>query len=582
MRLILFCCTLVWGVCHGGRVCAEPELEWIRHFGTRQYDSTYDVFPDRNGNVFVSGRTWGSMDGAHAGESDAFLRKFDSAGEVAWTRQLGTSGNDAATGVAADGLGNVYISGWTYESLGGPHAGRGDLFISKYDAVGQPLWTKQFGANSQEEFNAMTIDAAGNLFITGVTDGSLGGPNGGGIDGSPGALEDAFVSKFDANGELLWTRQSSRPGRDMGHDVAIDATGNIYTTGTARILNSDWVATVTKYDASGMELWAKELALHSAVATEAKGVAVDDLGNVFITGDFGAERSMPSDQRAFYCNFDADGELSWCNEFAGGGSSIAQTSEGVSTDGLGNAYFAGYVAGSDSFDPYQQYVSKFAADGTHGWTEQIPSDITAYARAVAADRAGSVYFTGELSGGVAFLGKLRLNDVLAPGDTNGDGLVDLTDLNNVRNHFGGTGLGDTNADGVVDLEDLNAVRNNFGATASSAAVPEPGAGLLLAGGCFGVGFWCAARRAVQRKGVHATARCVAFAEALGLHWPKPDHARHGSRHVGQETPGAGGLFLTTNTQHAFAVIFRLNWRTSISTGLRNPLRSLEIPRNTQA
>jgi hypothetical protein len=56
------------------------------------------------------------------------------------------------------------------------------------------------------------------------------------------------------------------------------------------------------------------------------------------------------------------------------------------------------------------------------------------------------------------------------GDTNGDGIVDLADLNNVRNNFGGTGLGDTDANGTIDLADLNNVRNNFGA---GAAVPEP-------------------------------------------------------------------------------------------------------------
>lgn len=61
------------------------------------------------------------------------------------------------------------------------------------------------------------------------------------------------------------------------------------------------------------------------------------------------------------------------------------------------------------------------------------------------------------------------------GDTNKDGTVDLLDLNNVRNHFGGTGLGDTNADGKVDLVDLNNVRNHFGETSASMSVPEPGA-----------------------------------------------------------------------------------------------------------
>jgi hypothetical protein len=78
---------------------------------------------------------------------------------------------------------------------------------------------------------------------------------------------------------------------------------------------------------------------------------------------------------------------------------------------------------------------------------------------------------------------LREMDEDVPGDTNGDGVVDLEDLNNVRNNFGATGgtvVGDTNGDGTVDLEDLNAVRNNFGAGGSGKATPEPST-LLLAG-----------------------------------------------------------------------------------------------------
>jgi len=69
----------------------------------------------------------------------------------------------------------------------------------------------------------------------------------------------------------------------------------------------------------------------------------------------------------------------------------------------------------------------------------------------------------------------NLGEVVIPlaGDTNQDGVVDLVDLNNVRNNFGGAGLGDTNGDDLVDLEDLNAVRNNFGAAAGGQAVPEP-------------------------------------------------------------------------------------------------------------
>jgi hypothetical protein len=79
------------------------------------------------------------------------------------------------------------------------------------------------------------------------------------------------------------------------------------------------------------------------------------------------------------------------------------------------------------------------------------------------------------------------------GDTNDDGKVDLTDLNNVRNNFGGTTGGDTNGDGLVDLVDLNNVRNNFGAVAGANAVPEPSSFALLGLGLGGLA-WKLRRR----------------------------------------------------------------------------------------
>ena len=143
---------------------------------------------DGLGNVYISGGTQGSLGGTSAGKYDAFLSKFDANGTLLWTEQLGTSSDDNSGGVSADGLGNVYISGSTQGSLGGTNAGGLDAFVSKFDANGTLLWTEQLGTSSTEYGNDVSADGLGNVYISGDTQGSLGGTNAGGVD--------AFVAKF--------------------------------------------------------------------------------------------------------------------------------------------------------------------------------------------------------------------------------------------------------------------------------------------------------------------------------------------------------------------------------------------------
>ncbi len=90
-----------------------PTHEWTELLGTRNWDVSYSVSADGLGNVYISGRTSGSLGGTNAGRSDAFVSKYAAAGSLLWTEQLGTSSNDLSQGVSADGLGNVCISGHT-------------------------------------------------------------------------------------------------------------------------------------------------------------------------------------------------------------------------------------------------------------------------------------------------------------------------------------------------------------------------------------------------------------------------------------------------------------------------------------
>ena len=204
---------------------ATGELQWqIDDCGPIYcYTQSSGVSADPLGNVFITGV---SLDEGHHGSPvvhSTFLRTYDAAGNLQWTRSGWPTPSDVNSGVSADGLGNVYISGITFGSLGGPHLGNGDAFISKYDAAGNVEWTRQLGTAEGEESYGVSADGLGNVYISGLTTGSLGGPFRG--------LSDAFVSNYDASGNLQWTRQFGTNSFDISYGVSADRLGNVYISG---------------------------------------------------------------------------------------------------------------------------------------------------------------------------------------------------------------------------------------------------------------------------------------------------------------------------------------------------------------
>ena len=100
-------------------------------------DFGHDITSDSSGNVYVTGRTEGGLDGNNnAGGADFFVVKYSSAGVKQWTKQLGTSYTDVGYGITSDSSGNVYVTGATSGSLGGGNAGSYDLLVVKYDENG--------------------------------------------------------------------------------------------------------------------------------------------------------------------------------------------------------------------------------------------------------------------------------------------------------------------------------------------------------------------------------------------------------------------------------------------------------------
>ena len=191
-------------------------IEWVRPVaGAITVSGTA---ADGLGNVYVSGSAYGTLGETNTGSTDAFIGKYDSGGNILWSRELGTSSSDTSSGVAIDGLGSVYIVGTTQGDLGGPNAGPDDVFVGKYDASGDHIWTRQLGKNGLDQGYGVSADKLGNVYIAGATSGNLAGTTGGDFD--------AFVSKYDTAGNLLWSRQVSMS--ESGNAVSYDGLGNVY------------------------------------------------------------------------------------------------------------------------------------------------------------------------------------------------------------------------------------------------------------------------------------------------------------------------------------------------------------------
>ena len=192
--------------------------------GTGFAERARGVSADGLGNVYVTGETYGSLDGDNAGSADAFLSKFSSAGVLLWTEQLGTSSEDQGCDVSADALGNVFITGRTLGVLDEPGAGGYDAFLSMYGSEGDLAWTRQLGTIAEDAGYGVSADGLGNVYITGDTRGSLGAENQG--------RWDVFVAKYDSLGNILWTTQFGTDKYDTGADVTVDGLGNVFVTGT--------------------------------------------------------------------------------------------------------------------------------------------------------------------------------------------------------------------------------------------------------------------------------------------------------------------------------------------------------------
>ncbi len=202
---------------------SQTTLLWGKQFGTTGEDYTLNHVVDKDGNIYVPGKTKGNMDGQNLGENDGYITKIDSSSNTVWSKQFGTPQNDDVQWSAIDEKGCIYITGITLGSMEGKNKGKEDIFIVKYNPDGELAWIRQIGTDSTDMAQGIYADQKGGIFIAGATMGVIGEKSVGNMDG--------FIMKINENGEKIWVSQFGTGGNDNAIGISGDGK-SIYVTGT--------------------------------------------------------------------------------------------------------------------------------------------------------------------------------------------------------------------------------------------------------------------------------------------------------------------------------------------------------------
>jgi len=338
---------------------AQTNFIWGKIFGSEKDEYVLNHVVDQNGNLYVAGKTTGVIDNRNFGKNDGFLTKIDSSGNILWSRQFGTSGDEDIQWCAIDKLANVYITGSTTGDLGGKNAGKEDVFITKYDPEGKMIWTKQFGSDSTDVARGIYVDNKGNTFATGNTSGKLGKVTFG--------KADCFIIKLDSNGNQSFSSQFGTPGDDYGYCISGGIGSDIVVCG------STWGELAGKNKGlidlfTGQFTENGELLKYNQFGSEGVDIAevvnMDQEHNIYVggmtTGNFGGEQMGEGD--AFLMKVNEKGEILWNNQFGtinNDGLRAITINSGV-TDNI-------FVSGIQNLPPANAYVRMYSKDGKMLW-----------------------------------------------------------------------------------------------------------------------------------------------------------------------------------------------------------------------
>ncbi|MEX0756086.1 MAG: hypothetical protein WD556_13400 [Actinomycetota bacterium] len=269
------------------------ELTWQKQFTIRRFAIVFDLGVDPAGNSYIAGAASGVLDGQEwVGDSDAFVRKYDSSGAYQWTRMIGTEGADRARSVAATNRA-VYVAGGVQGVLPGETSrDRLDGFIARFDPDGTQRWVDQFGTARYDsaEYLALAKDA---IYVAGSTSGRFRGEEkAGGID--------TFVRRIASNSQATWTRMFGSTVYDQLHALAANNAGAYLTGWTDGDFEGHphvgWEDAFVQSVAAGGEVgWGDQYAAEPESSAIPTGIAAS-ASYVHVIGAVGPDAAFPGEE----------------------------------------------------------------------------------------------------------------------------------------------------------------------------------------------------------------------------------------------------------------------------------------------
>jgi hypothetical protein len=360
-----------------------------------------------------------------------------------WAARTGGPGYEGGFSVATDKDGNAIAIGnfsSSYISFGNQilyNAGGDDLFVVKYNSLGNVVWATSAGGASDEKGSGICTDTDGNIYLTGVfmspeiTFGDITLTN---TDST-----DIFIVKYSSDGDVVWAKSTGGNDHDLAQSIKTDANGNVYVAGSFKsnsitfgqytIINSHnnyYDIFLVKYDPAGNVKWVNSAS--GNFSDRAYSVSCDSLGKVCLAGYFYSPSLSFGDQVIqnngnydyFLTQYDTTGNLIWAR--SGGGT---EDDRGLATtvDSDGNVYITGsftsqtIVLGDYTLtnaDSTDMFLVKYAANGNIMWAKSAGgSDADEPAGITTGNDGRSVYITGNFRSSSITFGDITLNNTLA-------------------------------------------------------------------------------------------------------------------------------------------------------------------------